>query len=545
MSQKRSSLSLRARLLLIALTTLIVGTLAIDFTTVTALRSFLVTRVDSQLINDIPLAARELLHSSIYGDSSFTGLVSLPQGSYGELIFSNGTSVVGQFSNSVSEPPPNVASGKAGDQRVDIPVGHPITIELSGTDYAYRVLAARDPSLGATMILSIPLSSVQSTLRRLELAELFVSLGVVLALGLAGAFSIRIGLKPLERMRTQAREITAGDSLARVDDSGPQEIASLANTLNTMLERLQDAYNDSQSSQTRLRQFIADVSHELRTPLTSIKGYAELYLDGALDPGTDMPIAMERIQSEASRMAALIEDLLLLARMDENRPLSLAPIDLSALTQAAVMDAKAVEPDRKIELITPHEALVLGDQHRLTQVITNLLSNARTHTPPTATVVVRVEILPKGALPPPGARTARGISDLFGSVDETIALLEWDAMVRLTVCDSGPGLDGQQLERVFERFYRSDESRSRAKGGAGLGLSLVAAITHAHGGTAWVASPGLGRGSCFGVDLPMLEMDAADATPTPTDLQTESDTSARFTPLWKLPSRRERQPRAE
>ncbi|WP_298383585.1 HAMP domain-containing sensor histidine kinase [Ferrimicrobium sp.] len=517
------------------------GTLAIDFTTVTALRSFLVARVDSQLTSDIPLAARELLHSSVYGSSSFAGLVSLPQGSYGELIFSNGTSVIGQFSNSVAEPPPDVATGKAGDQRVDIPVGHPITIELPKSGYAYRVLAARDPALDATMILSIPLSSVTSTLHRLELAELFVSLGVVLALGLAGAISIRIGLSPLERMRVQARGITAGDPMARVDDDGPQEIASLAGTLNTMLERLQEAYNNSQSSQTRLRQFIADVSHELRTPLTSIKGYAELYLDGALDPTTDTPLAMERIQSEASRMAALIEDLLLLARMDENRPLSLAPVDLSKLAKAAVMDAAAVEPERKIDFIAPPDALVLGDEHRLTQVITNLLSNVRTHTPPTATVVVRIEIVPKDATPPPGARTAKGVSDLFGNTDETIALLEWDAKVRLTVCDTGPGLEGAQLDRVFERFYRSDESRSRSRGGAGLGLSLVAAITHAHGGAAWVASAGLGRGSCFGIDLPMLEMDTGEDSPgQPTATTPAPASTSRFSAPWRIGARRDR-----
>jgi two-component system OmpR family sensor kinase len=536
----KPKLSLRARLLIITLATLVVGTLAIDFTTVTALRSFLITRVDSQLTSDIPLAARELLHTSVYGDSTFAGLVSLPQGSYGELIFSNGTSVIGQFSNSVSEPPPTVASGKPGDQRVDVPVGHPITIELPKSDYSYRVLAARDPALDATMILSIPLSSVTSTLGRLELAELFVSLGVLLALGLAGAISIRIGLSPLERIRSQARGITAGDSMARVDDDGPQEIASLADTLNTMLERLQDAYTNSQGSQARLRQFIADVSHELRTPLTSIKGYAELYLDGALDQVKDTPLAMERIQSEASRMAALIEDLLLLARMDENRPLSLAPVDLAKLAKAAVMDAAAVEPERKIDLVIPPEALVLGDEHRLTQVITNLLSNVRTHTPPSATVVVRVEITPKQAPLPTGARTAKEIADLFGNTDETIALLEWDRKVRLTVCDTGPGLEGAQLDRVFERFYRSDESRSRSRGGAGLGLSLVAAITHAHGGTAWVASPGLGRGSCFGVDLPMLEMDTGDEAIAQHGTTSPVETTARISTPWRIGSRRDR-----
>jgi two-component system OmpR family sensor kinase len=204
------------------------------------------------------------------------------------------------------------------------------------------------------------------------------------------------------------------------------------------------------------------------------------------------------------------------------------------------MDAKAVEPERTIELIAPREVLVLGDEHRLTQVIAHLLSNVRTHTPVTAAVIVRVEIVPKNATLPKGARTAKGISDLFGSTDETIALLEWDEMVRLTVCDSGPGLDGAQLDRVFDRFYRSDESRSRARGGAGLGLSLVAAISHAHGGTAWVSSPGLGQGSCFGIDLPMLEMDAGESSQLPGEPTPTNDTSPRFPSPWKIASRRER-----
>jgi len=510
-------MSLRLRLLIIALATLIAGTVAVDFATVTALRSFLIAKLDNQLASSIGPAARELVIRSYPQPAvNQVALVSLPAGSYGELVFANGASILAELSNTPSspEPAPPVTSGSSGSAHIAIPLDRPVTIPLANTDYSYRVLAVREPAIDATMVLAIPMTSLADTIHRLELSEILVSVGVIVALGLIGAFAIQLGLAPLDRMRARSREITAGDSLARVDEDGPLELASLAEALNTMLERLQDAYQRSENSSARLRQFIADVSHELRTPLTSIMGHAELYLLHGRDDEEEPDRAMERILSESKRMAALIEDLLLLARMDQNRPLTLAPVNLAEVVREATLDAQAVEPDRPIRMRLPAEALVLGDEHRLTQVIANLLSNARTHTPRTAAVEVAIDILPRASELPPGAVAAGGISDIFAATDEVIALLEWDKVARLTVCDTGPGLESTQLARVFDRFYRSDESRSRAKGGAGLGLSLVAAIAQSHGGRAWAASAGLGRGACFGVDLPLLEMDADEPTPT-------------------------------
>ncbi|MHB8190237.1 MAG: sensor histidine kinase [Ferrimicrobium sp.] len=511
-------MTLRSRLLAITLATLILGILAIDFTTVTALRSFLISRVDSQLETTIGRAARSVIVQTTEG-SQFgnLSLFSLPAGSYGEFVFSNGSSITTQFSGSTSPQstsPPIVTQGTPGHQRVSIPLYVPTSIDSASGDLHYRVLAVSLPSLSGTMVLSIPLTDTLGTIHRLEIAEILVSLGVIIAMSLLGAFSIRLGLSPLERMRAGARAITAGDTSARVEESGPAEVRTLGGALNTMLERLQHALVDSQSSQQRLRQFIADVSHELRTPLTSIKGYAELYLNGGLDPEHDTALAMERIAAESTRMATLIEDLLLLARMDQNRPLALGPVDLSRLVDRAIIDAHAVEPDRHFTRRIQPNVLVLGDTNRLTQVISNLLANIRTHTSPDTEAIVTVERLPKDTTPPEGATSARQVADLFGDVDETIKLLEWSQIARLSVRDLGPGLEAAQRERVFERFYRSDESRSRARGGAGLGLALVAAIAHSHGGTAWVASLGTGRGTTFGIDLPFLELDTDDPVPT-------------------------------
>jgi two-component system OmpR family sensor kinase len=507
--RKPGGLSLRVRLLVITLAALLLGIAAIDLVTVTALDSFLVSRVDNQLAQDIPLATRALLLRGVGVSNYSTNLMSLPPGTFGIFVFDNGSTITSELSapSSNSGPPPQVTKGPPGLQKIDIPIDHPITLESAKGDYTYRVLAVPDPSLLGSMVLAIPLTQINDTISRLELAELLVSGGVILGLGVAAAVSIRLGLAPLERIRQKARMITAGDQNARVDESGPAEVSTLAQSLNTMLERLQKALEDSKLSQSRLRQFIADVSHELRTPLTSIKGYAELYLGGVLESEADLSLAMERISSESSRMAALIEDLLLLARMDQNRPLELAPVNLSEIVERAILDAKAVEPDRVIDTQITSDAMVLGDENRLTQIIVNLLSNLRTHTPPQSRAKVCLEILERSASLPAGAKPATTVTDMFGDIDPTIKMLQYSKMVRLSVTDSGPGLAPEQLERVFERFYRSDESRSRAKGGAGLGLALVAAIAKSHGGTAWVVSEGPGQGATFGVDLPLLEMD--------------------------------------
>jgi len=519
------SLTLRARLLIIVLGIMLLGITTIGFTTVTALESFLISRVDTQLESTIADATEVVLsETQVAHPVNDPRLSDLPTGSFGDFIFSNGTSVAVQFSSSFSPThltPPPVVRGPLGHEHVTIPIGTPVTVD-SRDGISYRSYAIRAALFDGTMVLSIPLTDTEDTIHRLVVAEVLISLGVVLALGLLGAVAIGVGLSPIERMRQGARAITAGDSSARVEESGPPEVRTLGSALNTMLERLQLALVESQNSQERLRQFIADVSHELRTPLTSIKGYAELYRSGALTDPHDTGLAMDRISAESGRMAALIEDLLLLARMDQNRPLVLSPANLSEISDRAVTDAQAVEPQRTLIRRIPQDVLVLGDADRLTQVVTNLLANVRTHTPIDAVATISVQRLPRDTPLPQGASSGRGISDLFGDTDETIKLLQWNEIARLTVSDTGPGLTPEQQARVFERFYRSDESRSRSRGGAGLGLALVAAIAHAHGGTAWVNSAGPGKGTTFGIDLPLLNLDeeefplALDKEPTTT-----------------------------
>jgi two-component system OmpR family sensor kinase len=316
-------------------------------------------------------------------------------------------------------------------------------------------------------------------------------------------------------MTDTASAIADGELERRVEAKGTgSEVTKLANALNKMLSRIQGALDKSRNSEDRLRVFIADVSHELRTPLTSIQGYAELYKHGALVEEADLKRAIERIESESKRMSALVEDLLLLARMDQNRPLVLEEVNMTAIVEAAARDASVVEPNRPITTVLEAPYWVLGDRNQLTQVVANLLSNVRSHTPTDSAVTIRAYRISRLQPIPRGARSSDQVVDLFGGVDPTIVGLIWESFLRIEVEDHGPGLEKEQLQRVFERFYRSDASRSRAAGGAGLGLSLVAAIVQAHGGRAWVTSDGIGSGATFGFDLPLLD------TSNPEDYET-------------------------
>jgi two-component system OmpR family sensor kinase len=237
-----------------------------------------------------------------------------------------------------------------------------------------------------------------------------------------------------------------------------------------MLGRIESAFAERQESEDRLRRFVADASHELRTPLTSIRGYAELFRRGAATRPDDLAKAMHRIEDEAARMGVLVEELLLLARLDQGRPVERQPVDLTALARDAVADARVVEPTRPLELDTDGPVQVTGDAVRLRQVLDNLLANVRTHTPPETAAAVSVR------------------------ADDGHAVLE--------VSDRGPGMSEDETARAFERFYRVDPSRSRHSGGVGLGLSIVSAIVTAHGGEVQVRSAP-GEGATFTVTLPL------------------------------------------
>jgi two-component system, OmpR family, sensor kinase len=301
--------------------------------------------------------------------------------------------------------------------------------------------------------------------------EIGVSAAVILALCLLALWTVRRGLRPLDDMAKTAGEIAAGGDLARrIEPADTEtEVGRLGAALNTMLTRIEGAFSEKSESEARLRQFVADASHELRTPLTSIRGYAELLRKGAFVDDGERKRALRRVEGEASRMSGLVDDLLLLARLDQGRPLARTPVDLRRVCRDAVDDAQLTDPDRRVELVAPASVTVEGDRDRLAQVAHNLVQNALGHT--AAGTAVRVEVSAE------------------------------DGMGVLRVVDEGPGLTASRRARVFDRFYRAD--RARTGEGTGLGLSIVRAIAEALDGRAWVLPRTDRQGSVFGVEVPL------------------------------------------
>jgi two-component system OmpR family sensor kinase len=339
---------------------------------------------------------------------------------------------------------------------------------------------------------AVSLSDIQDTEDKLLLIDLAVSAAVLLLIGFAAATVVRIGLRPLTRMEHLATEIAGGDLSRRIEDADPHtESGRLGTALNGMLGQIEAALAARTGSEQRLRQFLADASHELRTPLTSIQGFAELYRRGGAPPGPALDEAMGRIESEVGRMRLLVGDLLLLARMDEERPLDRGPVDLLEVAADTVRAAHVRVPTRFV-LLDGYDTLepvtVLGDEARIRQVATNLVANALQHTPDDARITVRVGRPVPTDDPPPVATIG----------EELPARVPRAAF---EVSDTGPGMTPAEARRVFERLYRVDASRARSQGGAGLGLSIVAAIVAAHGGRVelWTAP---GRGARFRVLLP-------------------------------------------
>jgi two-component system, OmpR family, sensor kinase len=369
--------------------------------------------------------------------------------------------------------------------------GQPVTVPAAGGG-SWRVLVQETSS--GSKVVAASLAGIEATIRQLRLIDLGVSLVVLAVLAGVGAAIVRASLRPLVEIEQTARAIAAGDLTRRVPDRDPRtEVGRLGRALNTMLAQIESAFGaraaseaSARRSEDRMRRFVADASHELRTPLTTIRGFAELYRQGGLRDPAELDRLMRRIEDQAARMGLLVEDLLLLARLDQQRPLDRGPVDLLALAAEAVNDARAVAPDRRIELVLGDDdgdqgaaLVVLGDEQRLRQVLANLVNNALTHTPAGSPVEVRV-----------------GGASLDGRPGAAVE-----------VVDHGPGLTPEQAERVFERFYRADPARSHADGGTGLGLSIVAALVAVHGGTVGVDSVP-GRGARFRVVLP-LAPDAA------------------------------------
>ncbi|GED96768.1 sensor histidine kinase [Gordonia crocea] len=360
----------------------------------------------------------------------------------------------------------------------------PVTVPSVDPDGpSWRVIKSSNPE--GESIVAIPLTMLDTTLNRLRLIQTGVGVVVVLVIGVLGYLLVRTSLRPLRRVEETAHAIADGDLGERVPESSPRtEVGSLAISLNKMLAQIQSAFDatelseqqaraseeQARASEEKMRRFVADAGHELRTPLTSIKGFAELYLQGAVADADD---AFGRVNDEAERMSLLVSDLLMLAHLDADRPVEKAPVLVDDLAVEAVRSAQAAAPDRTINLEIPDDEspVVLGDHPRLMQVLRNLINNAVAHTAPPATI--------------------------------TVVVREFGDTVRMEVADTGPGLTPEDAAHVFDRFYRGDSSRQRGSsgGGNGLGLSIVSALVAAHGGTVGVDSEP-GHGATFWVELP-------------------------------------------
>ena len=463
--------SLRTRLVATVLLLLALASAVVALVTTIALREFLMQRLDDEL----RVSTRVLIQINSGQPPTLTLPDRGPRPPPDSLtaVVDSGRVVVGGvflLGGGVRNVPPEEYGDLAG-----LPTGAPPRSVDLGPLGDYRLIATRTP-MGDAIVTGLPEAPVQDTVARLVTAELLVGAVTLVGAGVVGAVVVRRELRPLERMAATAARVSAlpldqGEVslVERVPDADPRtEVGQVGSALNRMLDHVGSALAARHESEVQLRQFIADASHELRTPLAAISGYAELTRRDELAPATEY--SLTRIASQAERMTALVEDLLLLARLDAGRPLEHAEVDLTRLVVDAVADAHAAGPEHRWQLDVPEEPVTVpGDASRLAQVLANLLTNARTHTPPGTAVTVVL-----------GAGPGRA---------------------RLAVVDDGPGIPPDLLPHVFERFARGSTSRSRDNGSTGLGLAIVRAVVAAHRGTVEVASRS-GR-TKFTVRLPL------------------------------------------
>src|ERR1700694_1314923 len=448
----------------------VIGLLISDVATYALLQSSLISRIDSQLTSGHtePVGARGGSGRGPAPPSQFpTGTVVELLGLDGSVVEARVTTTFGATQSSARPILPKTLANAGMDR-----ASAPITVEgTNGVTY-FRMTDWPENSFGGQfVILAIPLTDAKSTLSQLLQLEGLIAIGVVAATALLAMLIIQLGLRPLKRMGGGAADIAAGDLSRRVEPATPKtEIGRLGLALNGMLSQIEAAMAERTQSNTRLRRFIADASHELRTPLTSIRGYSEMLRRGAAESPTDAALARRRIEEESVRMSTLVDDMLLIARLDQGRPLEKKPVDLETIATDAADDARAVAPQRTITLTAPGSVVVEGDDLRLRQVVGNLVRNALVHTPQQTAV--------------------------------EIALSTQNGTGRMSVVDHGPGLQAKEMERIFEPFYRADPSRSRDSGGAGLGLSIVSAVASAHGGKVHVKETS-GGGVTFEVELPL------------------------------------------
>ncbi|RKT85848.1 two-component system, OmpR family, sensor kinase [Saccharopolyspora antimicrobica] len=454
--------TLRGRLVLVLLSALVLGLLAMGLTSTALLSRSLIARTDDRLAE----LSAPWEHGAPLPDPTRAppergpGRGELPT-EFRVLVFAPGR---GQLGGVLGSP-----EGDAGGPLLVDPERGPeigtVPDRAGGADWRVRTVALPN---GHLAVLALSLAGVEATVRQLVVIELVVGGVVLVVLAAAAAVTVRLSLRPLDRIERTADAIAAGQLDRRVPDQDPRtETGRLGSALNTMLGRLVDALQQREQSEQRLRRFVADASHELRTPLTSIRGFAELYRRSDQHSPEDVRVMMRRIESEAVRMGGLVEDMLLLARLDRERTVDLVELDLVPLVQDVVADGRARAPDREITEREPAQLRVLGDGPRLRQVLTNLVSNALLHSTPGSPITVEVAHGSAGG----GALAAAGAELTAGA-----------PVAVVSVADSGPGIAAEHAGRIFDRFYRVDDGRTRESGGTGLGLAITAALAEAHHG---------------------------------------------------------------
>lgn len=475
--------SLRNRLILsmLVLATIAIG--ASDFAATNSLRSFLISQADNQLNEVVQTSLLRLDRAGIASEASnedddkntlrpLRPLGGVPTTTAVTLLDLEGNvvgQVGGQFANSIDIK----EFHKLTPDEIVLRKGKPFTIPGADDQPDIRAIARILPSGIGSVVISVALDSVDKTLRGLKGIFFLISLLVLLIIAIVARYLIKLSLKPLSKIQETAASIADGDLSARLPEVNPgTEVGRLTGSLNTMLSRIEESFAIRTESESKLRRFVADASHELRTPLTAIRGFAELHRQGAVTGEEKTKELISRIEKESLRMSSLVEDLLLLARLDQSRELTIDPVDINHLVNEAVASARAASPGFEITVITASdEVFVLGDSMRIHQALANLLANARTHTPVGTKIGVDVS--------------------------------QDDVETRISVSDNGPGLSQSDQERIFERFFRADPSRARVSGeGSGLGLAIVDAVMKAHDGSVEVKSE-LGNGAIFTLHFPI------------------------------------------
>ena len=448
------------------------------FAAQSAYRTFLIDEVDNQLLTIVDNTLIRLDRAGIAGDDEIDReaqpfrplepIRGVPSQAAITLIDFDGN-VIGSVGGDLS-----VAKiEKTLDRVIErISYGSPFTLQSDGEDY--RILALELPSGLGIVVASESLETVQENIDQLRYLLTLIGVIVLILIAVLSRRAIRISLRPLAAVESTAEAIAEGDLSARLPEARPHtEVGKLVASLNQMLTRIEESFAVRVESEKKLRRFVADASHELRTPLTAIRGFSELYRQGAVTGDEKTRELLQRIEDESIRMGTLVEDLLLLARLDQSPEVERLPVNLNEVVESAIESARVSGPDHSIEFIRPDDdCYVLGDRNRIHQVIANILENGRAHTP----AGTKIEV----------------------------SLRETDSAVEVAIKDNGPGWKDDDQSRIFERFYRADSSRTRSikTEGSGLGLSIVKAIMEAHGGDVLVDSK-LGDGATFTLRFPL------------------------------------------